>query len=440
MGWVDVPGLSASTALKGTLQVICSRLDKDLVIFLDEFDGLSEKVLVAALTQLRDGYINRSLAKFPRSINLIGMLNIRDYKAKVRPDSDRLASSSPYNIATKALTLANFTKEEIETLYSQHTCATGQVFENEAVERSWYWSEGQPWLVNALAREAVEEILANEYALPIGGKHIDQAAHNLMRRRDTHIDSLLARLSEPTVSAVIESILAGRNRKALLTDDDVQLCLDLGLVKEIEILPPEISKDDFEISSRSKVDTVILRLANPIYANFINEHYYAKSFRYLPEDCKKWIVGDRIDISQLIKDFRDNWRECADSHFEGLTAAEAIPQLLLYFYLIKVVNSGGKVVREDSLGNGRVDLCLRYKGNKYPIELKIKQHSSEEASLAQIKGYMDICGAKEGWLVVFDRTPVKTATSAKTTTWDKKISWDTRNFPEEGLTVHIVGC
>jgi hypothetical protein len=103
-----------------------------------------------------------------------------------------------------------------------------------------------------------------------------------------------------------------------------------------------------------------------------------------------------IDISLLIKDFRDNWRECADRHFEGLTAAEAIPQLLLFFYLMKVANSGGEVAREYSLGNGRFYLCVRYKGNKYPIELKIKQHSSEEASLAQIKGDMDIYSDLKG--------------------------------------------
>ena len=32
------------------------------------------------------------------------MRNIRDYKAKVRPDSDTLGSASPFNIVTKALT------------------------------------------------------------------------------------------------------------------------------------------------------------------------------------------------------------------------------------------------------------------------------------------------------------------------------------------------
>ena len=36
-------------------------------------------------------------------------------------------------------------------MYQQHTADTGQVFLSEAVDRAFYWTQGQPWLVNALA-------------------------------------------------------------------------------------------------------------------------------------------------------------------------------------------------------------------------------------------------------------------------------------------------
>jgi len=41
------------------------------------------------------------------------MRNIRDYKSKVRNGKLTLGSTSPFNIITKALTLANFSLEEI---------------------------------------------------------------------------------------------------------------------------------------------------------------------------------------------------------------------------------------------------------------------------------------------------------------------------------------
>jgi hypothetical protein len=234
---------------------LCKWLKKDLVIFFDEADRLTEQPLLSFLSQLRNGYVVRSKVPFPRSIALISMVNLRDYKVKIRPESETLGSGSPFNVITKALTLANFTPEEIQDLYGQHTAATGQVFLEDAVQRAYYWSEGQPWLVNALAREVVEEILRKDYGPTITADLIDQAADNLMRRQDSHMGSLLNRLSEPRVKRFVEPMLALSLESALYSkkpeetleafNDDLQYCLDLGLLK----------KDDK------------LRPANPIYAN-----------------------------------------------------------------------------------------------------------------------------------------------------------------------------
>ncbi|MDR2691338.1 MAG: ATP-binding protein, partial [Dysgonamonadaceae bacterium] len=96
-------------------------LDKPLVILFDEADCLSEGTLISFLRQLRSGYNDRSFVPFVHSVALAGMRNIRDYKAKIRPDSESLGSASPFNIVTKAYTLQNFTKDEITQLYLQHT-------------------------------------------------------------------------------------------------------------------------------------------------------------------------------------------------------------------------------------------------------------------------------------------------------------------------------
>jgi hypothetical protein len=152
---------------------------------------------VTFLAQIRDGYLDRHRSKetkFPRSMALVGMRDIRDYLVQVRPEEQSTGLASPFNVKKKSLTLANFTQDEIQSLYNQHTEATGQVFRQEAIERAWYWSEGQPWLVNALAYEVVVEQLKNNYFKVIDGTNIDQAAETLIQRRDTHMDSLLERL------------------------------------------------------------------------------------------------------------------------------------------------------------------------------------------------------------------------------------------------------
>ncbi|MDR0724435.1 MAG: AAA-like domain-containing protein, partial [Prevotellaceae bacterium] len=123
--------------LNTELTLFCMLLDKPLVILFDEADCLSEGTLISFLRQLRSGYNERSNVPFVHSVALVGMRNIRDYKAQIRPDSESLGSASPFNIITESLTLKNFTKEEIGQLYSQHTDETGQIFEDDAIELVW---------------------------------------------------------------------------------------------------------------------------------------------------------------------------------------------------------------------------------------------------------------------------------------------------------------
>jgi len=132
----------------------------------------------------------------------VGMRNIRDYKARVRSDRATLGSASPFNIAAESLTLENFTETEVGELYGQHTADTGQAFPPEAVARAYWWSQGQPWLVNALAREVVDKLLEGDAARAVLPTHFDEAAERLIQRRDTHIDSLIERLREEPIRSM----------------------------------------------------------------------------------------------------------------------------------------------------------------------------------------------------------------------------------------------
>ncbi|MBQ3098082.1 MAG: ATP-binding protein, partial [Kiritimatiellae bacterium] len=82
-GWVV-------TAVSDTLTDLCRRAGKPLVVFFDEADCLVGDVLISFLRQLRDGYVNRDEIPFPVSIALVGMLDVRDYKAQVRSDGESL--------------------------------------------------------------------------------------------------------------------------------------------------------------------------------------------------------------------------------------------------------------------------------------------------------------------------------------------------------------
>lgn len=126
---------------------------KPVILIIDEIDSLIGDSLLSVLRQIRAGFKNRPTS-FPQTICLIGLRDVRNFRVWSKDQGIHVSTSSPFNIKAESLTLANFSIEEIRALYQQHTAATGQRFSDDAVEHAYYLTQGQPWLVNALAYEA----------------------------------------------------------------------------------------------------------------------------------------------------------------------------------------------------------------------------------------------------------------------------------------------
>ncbi|MDR0756871.1 MAG: AAA-like domain-containing protein [Tannerella sp.] len=396
------------------LTLFCMLLDKPLVILFDEADCLSEGTLISFLRQLQNGYNERSTTPFVHSVALVGMRNIRDYKARIRPDSESLGSASPFNIVTESLTLKNFTREEIALLYSQHTGETGQMFEEDAIEQVWEQTQGQPWLVNAIAREAIVKILQSNCTRPVTANLVSDAIQNIILARPTHIDSLLERLKEPRVRRIIEPMILGEEFIRRSSDDFLYTC-DLGLIRVV--------------SGR-------IEPANPIYAEVIIRKL-SSDMQDTLEDAKypyrlpRYLKDGRIDMDFLMRDFQQFWHANSDIWLKSCDDyPEAAPLLVMMAFLQRVVNGGGEIIREMASGTGRLDLCLIYENRKYPIELKIRYGDKYlEEGIEQTARYMDLHCCRKGWLVAFDR---RTAVKWEDRLYMKKVSVD-------GKTVTVVG-
>jgi AAA+ ATPase superfamily predicted ATPase len=406
-----------SNVLMDSLTDFCASLDKPLILFFDEADCLSEGTLLSFLRQLRNGYINRSFAPFPMSIALVGMRNIRDYKAKVRENQATLGTASPFNIIKQSLTLRNFTKEEVSELYRQHTDETGQIFEDRAIELAFEQTQGQPWLVNAIACEIIEQQLKKDYSQMITAEMVSEAIKTIILRRDVHIDQLLDKLKEPRVQKVIEQVIIGEGENLERTSDDFNYVKDLGLIR---------------------LDEGKVVAGNPIYGEVIvrtlsyNEQMTLESDdRFTEYEMPKYYKNNCVDMNLMLLDFQQFWRENSDVWKERFQYKEAAPHLILQAFLQRVFNGGGVVKREMATGKDRLDLCIEYKGKKYPVELKINRGKKTiENGIEQIAGYMDTLGCTDGWLMIFDPDPEKS--------WDEKIYQKTEKH--KGKTVYIFGC
>jgi hypothetical protein len=269
------PDAAPGDRIGAALRTWAAASSRPLVVFLDEIDALQDEALVSVLRQIRAGYPTRP-GHFPSSLALIGLRDVRDYKVASGGDG-RLGTASPFNIKAESLTLRNFTEGEVAELYGQHTAETGQGFEPAALERAYTLAQGQPWLVNALARQ-LTEVLVPDRARPITAADVDQAKEILIRRQDTHLDSLMDRLREPRVRAVLEPMLAGET-PGDVPEDDRRFIIDLGLLR------------------RSPLGG--LEVANPIYQEIIVRALASGTSDALPQIPTTWLAHERAAAKSL---------------------------------------------------------------------------------------------------------------------------------------------
>ena len=354
------------------------------MIFLDEIDALQDAALISVLRQIRAGYPSRP-GHFPWSLALIGLRDVRDYKV-ASGSSGRLGTASPFNIKAESLTMRSFTHDEVADLYAQHTAETGQAFLPEAVDRTFALTQGQPWLVNALARQLVQ-VLVQDRTQPIVAARVDEAAEILVRRQDTHLDSLIERLREPRIRAIIEPMLAG-DALGDLPDDDRRFAVDIGLV------------------CLSEAGGLVV--ANPIYREIIVRTLAGGPRASLPQIPVTWLTPEgRLDKAQLLQTFLDFWRQHGEPLLRSAPYHEVAPHLVLMAFLHRVVN-GGSIEREYAIGSGRMDLCLRFAGEALAIEIKVWRPGRPDPlaqGLGQLDAYLAGLGLDGGWLVIFDRRP-----------------------------------
>ena len=392
--WPDIlarfgPDLALDTALSRWAQAA----PQPLVLLIDEIDTLTGDSLLSVLQQLRAGYPRRP-ERFPHSVVLCGMRDLRDYRMG--------AAGSPFNIAAESLRLGDFSREDTLALLGQHTEETGQAFAPEALEAVWTQTRGQPWLVNALAYGACfkNRALREDRSRTVTADDIAAVREDLIVNRVTHLDYLADKLREDRVRRVIEPMLSGTHGHAF-TDRDVSYARDLGLV----------ARD------------APLRVANPIYAEVLPRELAWVAQETLDLSPPRYVRTDgSLDAALLMEEFQAFFRRHSEHWQNRFAYAEAWPQLLLQAFLQRVVNGGGRIEREYALGRGRVDLLIVWpladRVQEFVVECKVVRErdgleSVVDEGVEQTAGYVDGCAAEAGHLVVIDRRENRS--------WDEKV-------------------
>ena len=358
---------------------------QQVVLVIDEFDGIPQVALSDFLHTLRHIYISGK-PRCPHSVGIVGVKSIAQL------NYDR--SISPFNIQDE-FHLPNFTLKQVQELLAQYTDEVGQPFAPEVVASIHKQTAGQPVLVNRFAQILTEE-LDIPITEPITMSHFSIAHSKLLHERNTNIEHLTTNIRrKPRFESVLMRIME--------QDEGVDFNMDDDIISELAT---------YGVIKKSADG--MCQILNPIYLYRIMRTFKPTvnglENQYLPsgdnEEFLNYVTAaEGIDMESLLDNFRDF---IVRAGFKILqvpdTPQESIGRHLLFAYLDQFVKLiGGFMHIEVQTGRGRMDIIITHNQRKYIIETKIWRGDSRyQAGPKQLAAYLNTEGMKEGDYIVFN--------------------------------------
>ena len=378
--------LSMMTFFKGFARFLDAEYDgQQVVLVVDEFDGIPQVALSDFLHTLRHIYISGK-PRCPHSVGIIGVKSIAQL------NYDR--SISPFNIQDE-FHLPNFTLEQVQELLGQYTEEVGQIFVPEVIASIHKQTAGQPVLVNRFAQILTEELDIPKTE-PITMLHFSEAHTQLLHDRNTNIEHLTTNIRKnPRFESVLMRIMERDEGVDFNMDDDIiNELATYGVIKKSTDGMCEILNPIYLYR--------IMRTFKPI-VNGLEDQYLSGGGE---EGFLNYITPTGyIEMKALLDNFRDF---IARAGFKILqvpdTPQESVGRHLLLAYLDQFVKLiGGFMHIEVQTGRGRMDIIITHNQQKYIIETKIWRGVGRyQAGKKQLVAYLKSEGVTEGYYIVFD--------------------------------------
>lgn len=349
---------------------------KKIVIFIDEFDGIPKDELENFLCVLRELYQGYKKVK-QKALYSVGLVGIRNITKLI------VGGVSPFNIADK-VNIPPFTFVNIEKLYGQYTEETNQPFTQEATQKVYEETQGQPWLVNRIGTILTINVKP-ETTEPITEEDVNKAINKLLREHNSHFDNLVEKAKQFR-DTFIEIVFNGVRYNP---DDEAIALLELhGLIKE----------EDGKAC-----------VSNNIYKQrFINMFFDEVENATQISNKRHYQTNGTLIMEQILEDFEEYIMEIGVNAFYAKDKPyEKTGQFLLTAYLYQFISGAESDLRYESpTGLGKMDIMLTFKGKKYIIETKInrgdKKKTLDRAANQIADKYMKTQRANEGYVVIFD--------------------------------------
>jgi len=339
---------------------------------------------------------------------LVGVRDVRDYRIYSDEHKKEVLGGSAFNIKSESKRMARFSRDHISALVKQRESATGQRFNEKAIDALVDLTNGQPWCVNRLSYQAVIKNPRNV----IDEEDIRAAAEDVILLRETHFDQLAAMLMNDRVRRVIEPMIIGADPvRAGANLDDLRYLEDLGLLKKA-------------------LDTEHYTFSNKLYSEIIPRELVAgasqlKAIETIDRnsffDVKKCTVKMMELMNSWVAFYLENFYAIRDAH----NYKEDVFHIVFFAFLQRIINGGGRIRREFAINENAADVVIEIPHTeeglqREVIELKtyrtsdtagfpsVVKHAKEQLT----KKYLAPMQLKSGYLIIWNQKATETKRKA----------------------------
>ncbi len=374
---------------------------KPLILILDEFDTLSEEAIAAIAGVFRNVYVSRQyqsgLPSDERDYLLHGVALI-GVRSVLGIENQR---GSPFNVQ-RSLHIPNLTYDEVNEMYQWYIRESGQVVEQDVIDRVFYETQGQPGLVSWFG-ELLTETYNETPDQPITMKQFNRV-YNLALNAlpNNNILNIISKAKqEPYKDVVLQLFQTGEEMEFRYDEPHLNFLYMNGVIDWVE------APGNHHLVAKFPCPFVQKRLFN----YFAYDLFREMGRLHNPFDDLSDTIGETyLNVKNLLRRYETYLKLNRARAFKGVPVRktdwrpyEAVYHFNLYMYLYRFIERRkGQVIPEFPTGNGKIDLLIRYGGQMYGIEVKsfVDTYSFREA-LKQAARYGEQLSLSEITLAVF---------------------------------------
>jgi hypothetical protein len=367
------------------LSDLCEVSDKPIVMMIDEVDSASNnQVFIDFLAQLRMYYLDRRDSPTFHSVILAGVYDIKNLKAKIRPDEER-KYNSPWNVAVRFDVDMSFSVGDIDGMLQEYKAEHYSQFDSLFTAQLIYdYTSGYPFLVSRICQILDEENITEGWS----SEGVVAAVKVLLKEKNTLFDDMFKKIVDyPELSDMLKDILFSGKDYAYNPDNyEMNMGCMFGFIME---------KNGRLVIANRIFET-------RMYNYFISEEAMEnESYKAAVLVQNQFVEGGRLNMELVLEKFVQHFADV----YAGCDTAflEENARRFFLLYLKPIINgTGNYYVEARTRDMGRTDIVVDYKGEQFIIELKIwrgeKYHQKGEQQLAE---YLDSYHLDKGYLISF---------------------------------------